>query len=594
MIAERIEQLRAQMKERQIDAYMVPSADYHQSEYVGKHFKERAFITGFTGSAGTAVITMDEAGLWTDGRYFLQAGQQLQGTGVTLFKMGEEGVPTVEEYLVKKLPEHGVLGFDGRVVSAGEGRSLLEKFAGKQGEIHCDMDLVGEIWKNRPALSDKPAFLLEEKYAGESAASKLSRVREVMGEAGAGVHVLTTLDDICWLLNIRGDDIAYSPLVLCYCIVYMDRVVLYIDEQKLDDQIRAQFQKDQVEVRPYGSIYEDVRQFGAGDTLLLDPSGVNYTIYSSLAAEVKTVEQRNPSTMFKAVKNKVEVENIKAAHIKDAVAVTKFLYWLKHHIGRVPLTEMSVSDKLEEFRREQEGFIEPSFAPISAYRDHAAIVHYESTPETNVELKPEGLLLMDTGGHYYEGTTDITRTIALGKLTQEEKEHFTITLRSMLRLANTKFLYGCTGENLDVVARRPFWEVGLNYNHGTGHGVGYLMNVHEGPQNLRWRATGQPSYPLETGMTVTDEPGLYIEGSHGIRLENELTVCEAEKNEYGQFMKFEFLTYVPIDLDAVIPEKMSDRDRKMLNDYHKIVYEKISPYLTDAECFWLCEVTRKI
>ena len=594
-ITERVEVLRKKMKENGMDMYVIPSADFHQSEYVGEHFKARAFITGFTGSAGTAVVTRTDAALWTDGRYFLQAEKQLKNAPFLLQRMGEEGVPSLEEYVGEQLPEGGVLGFDGRVISVEQGNRFAEIANQKQGSIRYEQDLVDEIWEDRPSLSEEKAFFLEDIYSGESVAQKLMRVRGVMKEHGANIHILTSLDDICWLFNIRGNDIAFSPLVLSYAIVYSEKVQLFVDNSKLEQCICEELEKNAVEICPYEQIYETVKKFGQEDQILLDPEKMNYALYHNIPTTASKIEKMNPSTFFKAVKNPVEIANLKRAHLKDGIAVTKFLYWLKTHVGKDELTEISVSDKLEEFRREQEGFICPSFAPISAYKEHAAIVHYESTPETNVTLKPEGLLLMDTGGHYYEGTTDITRTIALGSVTQQEREHFTVVAISMLALANTRFLYGCDGTNLDIVAREPFWKRGLNYDHGTGHGVGYLMNVHEGPNAFRWKSkSGAEVYPMEEGMITTDEPGLYIAGSHGIRTENELLTVKAEKGEYGQFMEFEYLTFVPIDVDAIDVNLMSEEDIRAWNDYHDQVYQMISPHLTEEEKMWLRHETRHL
>lgn len=593
-VSERVEKLRQLMEEKGMDAYVVPTADYHQSEYVGEHFKVRAFMTGFTGSAGTAVFTKDEAGMWTDGRYFIQASQQMEGTGVVLRKMGEPGVPAVEEYLRETLGENCVIGFDGRTVGVDEGQVYADIAAEKGGSVIYDCDLVDSIWEDRPPLSEKPAFLLDVKYAGETVASKLERVRAAMKEAGANTHIITSLDDTGWLLNVRGDDVEYFPLLLSYTIVKMDSVELYVDERKLNDEIKAEFEKNHVCIHAYDDVYEAVKGLGADDVVLIDPRRMNYALYNNIPGSVKTVKQENPTILMKAVKNDTEVENIRKAHIKDGIAHTKFMYWLKKNVGKIEMTELSASDKLEEFRAEQGDFLWPSFEPICAYKEHGAIVHYTSTPETNVELKEGALFLTDTGGHYYEGSTDITRTVALGEVSQIEKDHFTAVAVSMLNLADVKFLYGCSGMNLDYVAREPFWRQNLNFNHGTGHGVGYLGNIHEPPTGFRWQFRPNEIHPFEANMIITDEPGIYIEGSHGIRTENELLVCKGEKNEYGQFMYFEPITFVPIDLDAINPDLMSAKEIQLLNDYHKKVYELIAPHLNEEEQAWLKEYTREI
>ena len=589
-VSERVDSLRRLMEENGIDAYVVPTADYHQSEYVGEHFKARAFMTGFTGSAGTAVFTRDEAGLWTDGRYFIQAEQQLEGTGVGLRRMGEPGVPTVADYLKSVLPENGVIGFDGRTVGVDEGQVYADIAADKGGSVVYDCDLVDTVWEDRPPLSEKAAFMLDIKYAGETASSKLERVRGAMKEAGSNVHIITSLDDIGWLLNVRGEDVDYFPLLLSYAIVKMDSVELYADERKFSDEIKAELTGNGVCIHAYNEVYEAVKRLGDGDVILLDPKRMNFALFHNIPKGVKTVKQENPTILMKAVKNDTEVKNIRNAHIKDGVAHTKFMYWLKKNIGKM----LSASDKLKEFRAQQEGFLWPSFEPICAYKEHGAIVHYTSSPETNVELKEGGLFLTDTGGHYYEGSTDITRTVALGEVSQVEKDHFTTVAVSMLNLADARFLYGCSGMNLDYVAREPFWRQNLNFNHGTGHGVGYLGNIHEPPAGFRWQFRPNEIQPFEENMIITDEPGIYIEGSHGIRTENELLVRRGEKNEYGQFMYFEPVTFVPIDLDAVNPALMTEKEKTLLNDYHKKVYELIAPHLTEKEQDWLKEYTRAI
>ena len=590
-----LEQLREKMRERGIDVYVVPTSDYHESEYVSEHFACRRYITGFTGSAGTAVVTMEEAGLWTDGRYFVQAAKQLEGSGVTLRKMGVEGVPTILEYLRQAMPEGGTLGFDGRVVNELLGEEMEAAVAARHAKIAYGEDLVGMIWADRPALSREPVWILDEKYCGKSAAEKIADLRAAMREAGADVHVLTALDDIVWLLNIRGNDVPCNPVVLSYLAVTETEVLLFIQEEALDDSARSYLESLGVAVKPYDSIYDYVKTL-AGQAVMVEKSRVNYALCHNLDASCRVIDRMNPTALAKAVKNPVEMENIRRAHIKDGVAVTKYIYWLKKNIGKIPMDEMSVADRLEEFRREQEGYLGPSFNTISAYGPNAAMCHYSATEESKAVLEPRGLYLVDSGGQYYEGTTDITRTIALGELTAEEREHFTLTAMSMLRLGNVKFLHGCRGLNLDYVAREVFWQRGLNFDHGTGHGVGYLLNVHERPNGIRWKVVPerQDSGVLEEGMLTSDEPGIYIEGSHGIRTENLILCRKAEKTEYGQFMRFEFVTFVPIDLDAIDKSLMRPEDVEMLNTYHREVYEKISPYLTAEEADWLREATREI
>ena len=588
------ERLKALREQKKIDIYIVPTADFHQTEYVGEYFKARKYITNFSGSAGTAVITADEARLWTDGRYFIQAAEQIAGTTVELMKMGEPGVPTIKEYLADTLKAGGNIGFDGRAVAMSEGLAYEEIAKEKNGRVIYACDLIDEIWEERPALSAEPAWILEEKYAGETAAGKLSRIREYMKENGASVHVLTTLDDICWTLNMRGNDIEFFPLVLSYGIITMSQMHLYINEAKLSEEMKAQFAKDNILLQPYNDIYEDVKMIEEEESVLIDPARLNYALYSNIPDGVKKIEQRNPEVLFKAVKNPVEIENIRKAQIKDSVAHVRFMKWLKENVGKIRITEMSAAEKLDEFRMEMGNFIRPSFEPISSYGEHCALMHYTSSPETDVELKEGNVFLTDTGAGFYEGSTDITRTYALGEIPDIMKEHFTLTLMGHMGLANARFLYGCTGMNLDLMARKPLWDRGLDFKCGTGHGMGYLLSIHESPAGFRWRYRAGETAVLEEGMVLTDEPGIYIEGSHGIRLENEILVRKGEQNEYGQFMYFETITYIPMDLDAVKTEMLPEETRIQLNDYHRTVYEKISPYLNDEEKEWLKKYTRAV
>lgn len=593
-ISERVEALRRCMKREGVEIYIVPSTDYHHSEYVGDYFKERAFITGFTGSAGTAVFAPDWAGLWTDGRYFLQAASQLDGSGITLCRMGEPECESIEEFLERTLTSGGVIGFDGRTIGVAEGKRYEEIARKKGGSVRYDLDLVGELWTDRPCLPAEKAWMLDEKYAGESTGSKLARVRKKMEEYDADVHVLSSLDDIAWLLNMRGNDVAYCPLVLSHLILYSDRVELFADAGKFSEDMMRRFREDGILVRPYHAIADALAALPSDAKILLDPERMSYALDQSIPAEAVIRNAENPEILMKSMKNEIQTANNRTAHLKDAVAHTKFMYWLKHAIDTEQITEISASEKLESFRQEQDGYVEASFAPISAFADHGAIVHYSADEESDAVLKAGSLLLMDTGGHYLEGTTDITRTMALGAIPEKEKEDFTLVVRAMLRLMNTVFLYGCSGANLDYAAREVFWKERISFNHGTGHGVGHLLNVHEAPINFRWKEGDAPAPALEKNMVITDEPGLYIEGSHGIRIENELLVCEDVKNSYGQFMHFEPLTLVPIDLDAVLPERMTAEEREMLNAYHKKVYEAVSPYLDETEKEWLKHYTRAV
>ena len=596
MIKQRIENIRDLMKEKNIYAYIVPSSDYHQSEYVGDYFKSREFMSGFTGSAGTLIISMDEAGLWTDGRYFIQAENELKDSGIKLFKMGEEGVPTIEEYLLEKLPKNSTLGFDGRVMSVKEGQSLANKLAFKGINIEYKYDLVNDIWEDRCSLPTEKAFLLVVEYSGESFSDKLYRIRAVMKEKKATTHILASLDDIAWLFNIRGRDVKSNPVVLSYAVISIDSVYLFIDKNKIGEDIRAELSKENVQIKGYEEVYEFIKKIEENEVVLIDTSKVNYAIYSNIPSNVQKIEERNPSILFKSIKNEIELKNIRNSHIKDGVAFTKFMYWLKNNIGKIEITEISATQKLEEFRREQDKFIEPSFSTIAAYKDHAAMMHYSATEESNYKLEPRDLFLVDSGGQYFDGTTDITRTIALGPIPENVRKDFTNVVRGMIRLSKAKFLYGCRGYNLDILARGPLWEEGIDYKCGTGHGIGFVLNVHEGPNGFRWKVREDidDSCILEEGMVTTNEPGVYVENSHGIRIENEIVVRKAEKNEYGQFMDFEVITFAPIDLDA-IDESLILKDEKIyLNNYHKQVYDKISLYLNEEEKQWLKTYTREI
>lgn len=594
MIQKRIDALQLEMKKRNIDIYIVPSADYHQSEYVGAYFKAREFMTGFTGSAGTAVFTQSEAYLWTDGRYFIQAEKELCGSGIHLQKMGEPGIPSTVEFLKSHFPEKGCLGFDGRSIGIEQGKQYEAIAEEKKGTVYYQEDLADLIWNDRPAMPSGKAFRIEESYAGVSAQEKIESLRAVMRDKSSDIHILTSLDDIGWLLNIRGNDVAYCPMLLSYLLLSHDQILLYADINKFDKDILEYLESLGVEILPYHQIYQDVTAISHDKTVLLDPVRFNYCLYQNLPKELSLIQEETPVILMKAVKNSVEISHIREAHRKDGVAFTKLMYWLKTNIGKMDLSEIAVSDQLEAFRDQQDGSMGPSFEPISAYKEHGAIVHYSASAESNKTLEARGLLLLDTGGHYQDGSTDITRTIALGPLTPEEKEDFTLVACGMLHLADAVFPEGCSGMALDFAARAPLWKKHKDFNHGTGHGVGFLGSIHEPPATINWKNRGGNLYPLKPGMVITDEPGIYIEGSHGIRTENELLVCEDHKNTFGRFLHFEILTLAPIDLDAIQPEIMSDVEKDLLNRYHKHVYERISPYLTEAEQKWLKIYTREI
>lgn len=583
------------MKEKKIDAYLVATDDFHGSEYVGDYFKCRKYITGFTGSAGTAIITQDMAGLWTDGRYFIQAADQLRDTTIELFKSGEPGVPTVHQFLNDKLEEGMCLGFDGRTVSAREAEELQELLQKKHITFSVNDDLIGEIWEDRPVLSCEPVMELDIRWTGKSRADKIAEIREQMKAKEADTFILTSLDDIAWLLNIRGNDIHCCPVVLSYLVMMENERRLYANAAAFSEEIRSNLEADGVKIYPYDDVYSYVQSISSDKKVLLSRANVNSRLVSNIPSEVTILDEPNLTLLPKAVKNKTEMENERIAHIKDGIAVTKFIHWLKKNVTRTTITELSAAEKLYQFRSEQEHFLGDSFDPIIAYGTHAAIVHYSATEATDIPLEARGMVLADTGGHYLEGTTDITRTIVLGPVTAKEKKFFTAVLRGNLNLAAAKFKYGCTGLNLDYLARGPLWELGEDYNHGTGHGVGYLLNVHEGPNSFRWKnLPGNPAPVLEEGMITSDEPGYYLENEFGIRHENLVLCKKAEKTFFGQFMCFEPLTMVPFDLEGINPEEMTERERKLLNDYHQKVYTTISPYLDEEEKEWLKQATREI
>ena len=594
-IKQKLNALRILMKEKKIDAYLVATDDFHGSEYVGDYFKCRKYITGFTGSAGTAIITQDMAGLWTDGRYFIQAADQLRDTTIELFKSGEPGVPTVHQFLNDKLEEGMCLGFDGRTVSAREAEELQELLQEKHITFSVNDDLIGEIWEDRPALSCEPVMELDIRWTGKSRADKIAEIREQMKAKEADTFILTSLDDIAWLLNIRGNDIHCCPVVLSYLVMMENELRLYANAAAFSEEICSNLEADGVKIYPYDDVYSYVQSISSDKKVLLSRANVNSRLVSNIPSEVTILDEPNLTLLPKAVKNETEMENERIAHIKDGVAVTKFIHWLKKNVTRTTITELSAAEKLYQFRSEQEHFLGDSFDPIIAYGTHAAIVHYSATEATDIPLEARGMVLADTGGHYLEGTTDITRTIVLGPVTAKEKKFFTAVLRGNLNLAAAKFKYGCTGLNLDYLARGPLWELGEDYNHGTGHGVGYLLNVHEGPNSFRWKnLPGNPAPVLEEGMITSDEPGYYLENEFGIRHENLVLCKKAEKTSFGQFMCFEPLTMVPFDLEGINPEEMTERERKLLNDYHQKVYTTISPYLDEEEKEWLKQATREI
>lgn len=555
--------LRERMKAHQIDVYLIPTTDYHGSEYVNAYFKCRSYVSGFTGSNGTLVVTMEEARLWTDGRYFLQAAAQLKGSGIVLMKMEEPGVPTLMEYLENVLTETSCLGFDGKVVDCAMGRQLEQKFT-----LCYDIDLVGEIWADRPILCPTKIYALPECVTGESSESKLARVRKAMQEKGANYHLITKLEEIAWLYNLRGNDVKYTPVFFAFVLIEQETARLYVLDTGFKD----------IDTLPYFQVFEDLRKLKAG-TMLLNENVVSYAMAKSLPSNVSILNEPDPAEWMKAVKNDREIACTKKAHIRDGVAMVKFLYWVKQNIGKLPITEQSAADYLEQCRKEQ-GCRQLSFETIAGYEGNGAIVHYAVSEETNKTLEAKGLFLVDSGGQYEDGTTDITRTIVLGPITEEMRRDYTTVLKANLRLLNARFWPGTTGAQLDAFTRVPLQELGMDYNHGTGHGVGHILSVHEGPNTISPKGVNSL---IAEGMITSDEPGVYIEGKYGIRLENEILCISTDTDELG----FEAITFCPFDPEAIDPTLMDQEELEILNTYHKQVYDKLNPHLDPEIAEWL-------
>jgi len=595
IIRARIAKLQEVMKEKRIQWYLVPTADYHNSEYVNEYFKEREFLSGFTGSNGTLLVSTDHAGLWTDGRYFIQAQIELEDTGIELFRMMDEGVPTLQEFLQLHIETGDTLGFDGRVVPASLGKQLESILAKKEGTVVYLQDLVDSLWSDRPQLPCENLYLLEDDFTGENVESKLQRVREKMEERKADCHVLSKLDDIMWLYNVRGGDIPCNPVALSYTVIEKESATVFLQTAVLKPQEIAYFQSHGIKVENYDCFYQWIEENISSRQIILDMKNVNYTCYMILNKNNKIENKKNPTESMKAIKNPVEIENLKRVYIQDSVAVTKFIYWVKKIVQGKNITEYTAAMYLDDLRKQIPGFLDLSFETISAYMENAAMMHYTATEESASVLRPEGTLLVDSGGQYMGGTTDVTRTICLGSISSKEILHYTYTCIGMFQLMSARFLYGCTGRNLDILAREPLWRIDTDYKCGTGHGIGYMLNVHEGPQNIRWRYSNQSDDTVfEEGMIVSNEPGVYLENEYGIRIENIMVCKKGNRNENGQFMYFEPLTYVPIDREALDSSLMSRADVERVNQYHQKVYEVIHPYLSIEENEWLKESTKPL
>ena len=651
VIQKRLEQLRSKMKSLGIDYYLIPTADFHNSEYVAPYFQTRKYFSGFTGSSGTLVVGLKEAGLWTDGRYFIQAEKELRGTGVDLYRESEEGVPTVTEWLTDRLGHtvdyQPALAFDGRCVSVSQTRTYRRALAGMEVRFVTDTDPAGEIWTDRPERPAGEAFVLGLEYAGESSPSKLQRLRKKMRSAGTAVYVDNKLDNLMWLFNLRGRDVECTPVALCFGVVTADRQILFIQDRAVTDEVRAYAEGIGLELRPYEEIFgflenpqlyikaaaafnpqrhnkadrsEKSRAAAPADwcRVYFSPGSLSISLYEAMnrgrdaafesrdkdmaAADrdglKKDMERRNPVEVFKAVKNETELTNIRSCYLEDSAAVCRFLYWIHRHVedGTIgTLTEMDAEKKMDSLRAQISDFMGLSFKTISAYGPNAAMMHYSAKEDDCARLRPEGMLLVDCGGQYLRGTTDVTRTVALGPVTEEMRRHYTLTAVGNLQLMDAVFLHGCYGRNVDILAREPLWRIFSDYKCGTGHGIGYLLSVHEGPQNIRWRFTpGMEEAVLEPGMIVSDEPGVYLEGRYGIRIETILEVVEAAKNSDGRFLRFRPLTLVPFDLALIEPSCLTPQTLDVLNDYHRRVFEEVAPLLTEEEREWLRGQTQPV
>lgn len=593
-VNERIEALRQLMRENHLDVYYVPNEDDHLSEeYTADYFKAKSYISGFSGESGCVIVTKDFAGLWTDGRYFTQAENELAGTQVELMRLRQEGVPNPLDFLVEQTPDHGVLGFDGSVVSARTMLFLEKKLAQKKASIVNDVDLVGRIWEERPRMPEAALYVLDTKFTGVSAKDKIARTRKAMEEVGADELFVSTLEDPCWLLNLRGDDIENTPVAYAFVLMSANEVNYYVDEKKVNALVKAHLEDNGVTVKDYEEIETDLLKL-QNKVVLADLDTLNSKLYAALQGNT-ILDQRSPIAYYRAVKNEVEIACTKNAHVKDGVAVFKFIYWLKNEVKKSEVTEVSAQNKLYALRSEGQDYIEPSFTTISAYQANGAMMHYSATEESHAKLEQKGFLLVDSGGTYKDGTTDITRTIAVGPLTAEEKKYYTLVLKGHLDLMAAHFLKGTTGNNLDILARQPLWKENIDYQCGTGHGVGHVLAVHEGPHRIGWGFSSlRPPVPFVEGMIVTDEPGVYLPHELGIRIENELLVVNGKKNFYGQFMHFETLTYVPYEVEAIDISLLTDEELKQLNDYHSQVCSILSPYLQGEELAYLEEVTREL
>ena len=589
-----IQNLRNLMQEHQIDAYIITMSDSHLSEYVADYWKAIKWISGFSGSTGNIVVTQDFAGLWTDSRYFIQAEEQLKDTGIELVKLKIAHTPEFIDWIKNTLPVGSTVAFDGRVFPIHLVTYMESQFLEKKIVIESQSDLISTLWKNRTPIPQGEIFIHELKFAGQLAKEKNQTIKAELKNQNLDYLVISSLDDIAWLYNIRGKDIPFVPLAFCYSIISENQTILFIDNQKVPLEVRKELEYQEIKLMPYDEIISFLCKIKPGKRVAIQFSKTNYSLYKAIPDSCIIVDQLNISTRLKSIKNDIEIANIKETMVKDGTAMVKYLYWLNRAIGNETITEISASDKLRTFRAGQEGFFDESFAPISAFNAHSSMPHYSASNETNLELKIPGIYLIDSGGQYYGGTTDITRTIALGEPTQQQKDDFTLALKGTIGLAMAIFPYGTKGFQLDVLARISLWEQGLNYGHGTGHGVGFFLNVHEGPQTIGTSASGDINAILTPGMLTSDEPAFYRNGEYGFRTENLILVIEHKETEFGKFLKFETVTLCPIDLTLINKDLLNPKEIAWLNNYHTTVYDKLSIGLNGNEKSWLKENTKAI
>lgn len=589
-IKERINALRARFENKSIAAFIIPSTDPHLSEYVASHWKTREWISGFTGSAGTVVILKEKAGLWTDSRYFLQAAQQLEGTGITLYKEMLPETPTIVEFICRHLSPGEAVGMDGRMFAVRQVEEMKRQLNNAHIQLIDCGDLPGEVWINRPEIPTNPVFIYKQEYAGKSCAEKITSIRTEISRRGADGLLVCALDEIAWTLNLRGNDIEYNPVAISYLLITQEHVTLFINPQKLTEEVKSYLTEQQISIHSYQETEAYLKTLHI-KCVLLDPAQTNYTIYSAInpACQIQTCQ--SPIALLKAIRNPQEIAGIHAAMQRDGVALVRFLKWLEEHVGSEQESELSIDRKLHEYRAGQACYMGESFATIAGYKEHAAIVHYSATPETDKVLHPQGFLLLDSGAHYLDGTTDITRTIALGELTEEEKTDYTLILKGHIALAMAKFPAGTRGAQLDVLARMPIWHHHMNYLHGTGHGVGHFLSVHEGPQSIRMN---ENPVTLQPGMVTSNEPGVYKAGKHGIRIENLTLVRSAGEGMFGDYLEFETITLCPICQKGIIKEMLTAEEIAWLNDYHRNVYTQLAPDLSEEEKTWLKKATAAI